>query len=35
MKTTDEMFQFIITFVPYEPGDENISLDPGNRLKMK
>jgi len=27
MKTTDEMFQFIMTFVPYEPGDENISLE--------
>lgn len=27
MKTTDEMFQFIITFVPYQPGDENIDLD--------
>jgi hypothetical protein len=25
MKTTDEMFQLIITYVPYEPGDENIS----------
>ncbi len=29
MKTTDEMFQFIMTFVPYQAGDENISLDPG------
>jgi hypothetical protein len=27
MKATDEMFQFIITYVPYQPGDENISLD--------
>jgi len=27
MKTTDEMFQLIMTFLPYEPGDENISLD--------
>jgi hypothetical protein len=27
MKTTDEMFQFIMTFVPYLPGDENMSLE--------
>ncbi|HKR04533.1 MAG TPA: hypothetical protein VJY62_07840, partial [Bacteroidia bacterium] len=27
MKTTDEMFQFIMTFLPYIPGDENISLE--------
>jgi hypothetical protein len=27
MKTTDEMFQFIMTFVPYEKGDENINLE--------
>jgi len=27
MKTTDEMFQLIITFLPYEPGDEKISLE--------
>ncbi len=27
MRSTDEMFQFIITYVPYKPGDENISLD--------
>lgn len=27
MKATDEMFQFIITYLPYEPGDEYISLD--------
>jgi len=26
MKTTEEMFQFIFTFVPYREGDENISL---------
>lgn len=26
MKTTDEMFQLIITYVPYQPGDEHISL---------
>lgn len=28
MKTTDEMFQFIINYLPYKDGDENISLDP-------
>lgn len=27
MKTTDEMFQLIINFVPYNYGDENISLE--------
>jgi len=27
MRTTDEMFQLIVTFVPYQPGDENISLE--------
>jgi hypothetical protein len=27
MRTTDEMFQFICTFLPYKPGDENISLE--------
>ncbi len=27
MKTTDEMFQFIFTYLPYEEGDENISLE--------
>jgi hypothetical protein len=27
MRTTDEMFQLIMTFLPYEPGDENINLD--------
>ncbi|MCC7029701.1 MAG: hypothetical protein IT257_05290, partial [Chitinophagaceae bacterium] len=26
MRTTDEMFQFIITYLPYQEGDENISL---------
>ncbi len=30
MKATDEMFQFIITYLPYQPGDENISLDISN-----
>lgn len=29
MKATDEMFQFIITYLPYQPGDENISLERG------
>lgn len=28
MGTTDEMFQFIITYLPYEQGDENVSLAP-------
>mgnify|MGYP000592622035 CR=1 FL=1 len=27
MKTTDEMFQFIITYLPYQNGDENQRLD--------
>ncbi len=27
MRTTDEMFQLILTFLPYEKGDENISLE--------
>lgn len=27
MRTTDEMLQFIMTFVAYEEGDENISLE--------
>lgn len=26
MRTTDEMFQFIITYLPYQEGDEKISL---------
>ncbi|HQV01025.1 MAG TPA: hypothetical protein PLO59_07690, partial [Bacteroidia bacterium] len=26
MKTTDEMFQLIMTYLPYQKGDENISL---------
>lgn len=30
MRTTDEMFQFIITYLDYKPGDENISLSVGN-----
>ena len=27
MRTTDEMLQFIMTFLPYQVGDENISLE--------
>jgi hypothetical protein len=27
MRTTDEMFQFIVSYVPYKSGDENIRLD--------
>jgi hypothetical protein len=27
MRTTDEMFQLIVTYVPYQNGDENISLE--------
>ena len=27
MKATDEMFQFIVTYLQYEPGDENINLE--------
>ncbi|MBL7836398.1 MAG: hypothetical protein JNM67_02675, partial [Bacteroidetes bacterium] len=26
MRTTDEMLQFIITYMPYQKGDENIDL---------
>jgi hypothetical protein len=28
MRASDEMFQFIITLMDYQPGDENISLEP-------
>ena len=31
MRATDEMFQFIITYVGYQPGDEEFSLEHGNR----
>jgi hypothetical protein len=31
MRTTDEMFQLICTFLPYQPGDENISLEINKR----
>jgi hypothetical protein len=27
MRSTDEMFQCILTIMPYRPGDENIRLD--------
>jgi len=27
MRTSDEMFQFIITYLPYQQGDENVSLE--------
>lgn len=27
MRTTDEMLQFIVTYLPYQPGDEEVSLD--------
>ncbi|MBC7552733.1 MAG: hypothetical protein H7257_02010, partial [Taibaiella sp.] len=27
MKATDEMFQFIVTYLPYKQGDENLSLE--------
>ena len=31
MRTTDEMFQCIITMMPYQPGDESIRLDQPGR----
>ncbi|MCB0700940.1 MAG: hypothetical protein H6551_13365 [Chitinophagales bacterium] len=31
MRATDEMFQFIVTYVMYEQGDEDISLDVSNK----
>ena len=31
MCVTDEMFQFIMRYLPYKPGDENISLDSSGR----
>jgi hypothetical protein len=27
MRVTDEMFQLIMTYLPYQPGDENIGLE--------
>ena len=35
MKATDEMFQFIITYVGYQPGDENISLRTDETTRSK
>ena len=31
MKTTEEMFQFIFTYIPYQAGDETINLEPYGR----
>lgn len=31
MQTTEEMFQFIYTYIPYNNGDENISLTPDKK----
>jgi hypothetical protein len=31
MRATDEMFQFIITYLPYQPGDESISLEQASK----
>jgi hypothetical protein len=31
MKTTDEMFQLIVTYVPYQKGDENFDLENAKR----
>jgi hypothetical protein len=31
MKTTDEMFQLIVTYVPYEKGDEDFDLEKAKR----
>ena len=30
MRTSDEMFQFIVTYLPYQSGDEQISLEANN-----
>ena len=27
MKTTDEMLQLVVTYLPYQDGDENFSLE--------
>ena len=35
MKATDEMFQFIVTYLPYEPCDENIGLEPKEGMLTK
>jgi hypothetical protein len=34
MRTSDEMFQFIVTYLPYRSGDENISLEPTSSKKQ-
>jgi hypothetical protein len=31
MRTTDEMLQFIITWLPYQEGDENVSLEASSK----
>ena len=31
MRMTDEMFQLIVTYVPYQDGDENVALGEGSR----
>lgn len=33
MRTSDEMFQFIVTYLPYVNGDEQISLEPSTNSK--
>jgi len=33
MRATDEMFQFIVSYLPYKEGDENISLETNPTLK--
>nr|MDQ3048733.1 cytochrome c [Bacteroidota bacterium] len=33
MRTTDEMFQFIVTYLPYRSGDEDMSLEVENIQK--
>jgi hypothetical protein len=35
MRTSDEMFQFIMTYLPYQPGDENIRLEPPTSTSPK
>jgi hypothetical protein len=35
MRTSDEMFQFIMTYLPYQPGDENIRLEPPTSASPK
>jgi hypothetical protein len=34
MRMTDEMFQLIMKYLPYQPGDENISLDIAKSLRV-